>query len=176
MSIFIMLFLAIGLSMDAFSLALIYGTLNMPNKTNNLMSIMVGIFHFFMPCIGYKLGELILSIIGINPEILVGVIFIILAIEMMISIKKEEQVKVLTNLFSVILFAFTVSVDSFSIGIGLCGISSNIYLPSIIFALTSFIFTYIGVKLGKSLANKFGNIATLIGGIILLLLGLYYLL
>ena len=115
MSILIILLLAVGLSMDAFSLALIYGTLNMPSKTNNLMSIMVGIFHFFMPYIGYKVGKIILDIIGMNPEVLIGVIFMVLALEMILSIRKEEQLKVLNNLLSIMVFAFTVSIDSFSI-------------------------------------------------------------
>ena len=37
---------------------------------------------------------------------------------MIISIKEEENVKTLTNFLSVVFFAFTVSIDSFSIGIG----------------------------------------------------------
>ena len=41
MSIILILLTAIGLSMDAFSLALIYGTLNMRSKMNNIMSITV---------------------------------------------------------------------------------------------------------------------------------------
>ena len=88
MSIILILLTAIGLSMDAFSLALIYGTLNMRSKINNIMSITVGIFHFFMPILGYTIGQIILNIIRINPNILVGIIFIILAIEMLISLKK----------------------------------------------------------------------------------------
>ena len=119
MSLMMMFMLAIGLSMDAFSLALIYGTLNMSKSLNSKMSIMVSLFHFFMPILGYYLGRWILNIIGIDPEIIVGVIFIALAIEMLLSLKKEEQVKILTNIFSVMVFAFTVSIDSFSIGIGL---------------------------------------------------------
>ena len=78
MSIPVIFMLAVGLSMDAFSLALIYGTLNLRSKMHKLMSITVGVFHFFMPILGYQIGELILKLIKINPEILVGVIFIIL--------------------------------------------------------------------------------------------------
>ena len=92
MSLMMMFILAIGLSMDAFSLALIYGTLNMSKSLNSKMSIMVSLFHFFMPILGYYLGRWILNIIGIDPEIIVGVIFIALAIEMLLSLKKEEQV------------------------------------------------------------------------------------
>ena len=175
MSLIVTLILAVGLSMDAFSLSLIYGTLNLKSNMQRLMSIMVGIFHFFMPLLGYKIGELILKVIKINPDILVGIIFIFLGIEMLISLKKEEQVKLLTGIISVVFFAFTVSIDSFSVGIGLGVTNTNMILPSIIFSLTSAIFTYMGVILGKKLSDKFGSITTLIGSIILLILGISYL-
>lgn len=176
MSLIVIFILAVGLSMDAFSLSLIYGTLNLKTQIQKLMSITVGIFHFIMPLLGYQIGELILKVIKVNPDILVGLIFIILGLEMLISLKKEEQLKLLTGMFSVVFFAFTVSIDSFSIGIGF-GISNiNMLLPCIIFSITSAIFTYMGVLLGNKLANKFGNITTLIGSIILIVLGISYLL
>lgn len=176
MPIILIITLAIGLSMDAFSLALIYGTLNLDNKIEKIMGITVGVFHFFMPILGYYLGKIILSIIKINPDIIVGIIFILLGFEMVISIRKEEQAKVLTNLASVVLFALTVSIDSFSIGIAFGASSTNIILPCIIFSITSGLFTYIGLILGKKLSTTFGDITTLFGAIILIGLGIKYLL
>ena len=174
MSLIVIFILAVGLSMDAFSLSMIYGTLDLPKKMQKLMSIMVGIFHFFMPLLGYEIGELILKVIKINPDILVGIIFIILGIEMLLSLKKEEQIKILTGIVSVLFFAFTVSIDSFSIGVGFGVANVNILLPCLIFSITSAIFTYLGVILGKKLSNKFGSITTLIGAIILIVLGINY--
>lgn len=175
MSLTVILLIAIGLSMDAFSLAIIYGTLNLKKKMCKLMSIMVGIFHFFMPILGYILGKLVLNIIKINPEILTGMIFIILAIEMFLSLKKEEKLISLTSLPAVCIFALTVSLDSFSIGIGLCAVSTNIFLACLFFSIISGLFTYLGVNIGKKLSTKFGNVATLFGTIILFLLGISYL-
>ena len=175
MSIIITFILAVGLSMDAFSLSLIYGTLDLKNNMRKSMSIMVGIFHFFMPILGYKIGELILNLIKINPDILVGIIFIILGLEMLISLKKDEKLKILTGILSVILFSFTVSIDSFSTGIGLGVVEANIVLSSAIFSIISAIFTYLGMILGKKLSEKFGNIMTLLGSIILIALGISYL-
>lgn len=176
MSLIVIFILAVGLSMDAFSLSLIYGTLNLRPQMQKLMSIMVGIFHFFMPLIGYQIGELILKLIKIKPDILVGIIFIILGIEMLLSLKKDEKIKVLTGIISVIFFAFTVSIDSFSIGIGFGVANVKIILPCLIFSVTSALFTYMGVILGKKLSDQFGSITTLIGSIILLILGISYIL
>ena len=44
--------MAISLSMDAFSLALAYGTLGMSNKDKIILSLVVGIFHLIMPLLG----------------------------------------------------------------------------------------------------------------------------
>ena len=57
MSIPVIFMLAVGLSMDAFSLSLIYGTLELSKKRCRQMSIIVGIFHFIMPILGYQIGE-----------------------------------------------------------------------------------------------------------------------
>ena len=175
MSILIVLILAIGLSMDAFSLALIYGTLGLKKAIEKSTSIIVGIFHFFMPIIGFKVGTIVLKIIRINPDYIVGIIFIILGLEMLFSIKKEERVKILTNLFSIIIFAFTVSIDSFSTGIALGASNTNILIPCIIFSVVSGTFTFMGLTLGKKVSNTFGHISVVIGSLILIILGIKYL-
>ena len=175
MSLIIIIIIAIGLSMDACSLALIYGTLNVKPKTHKLMSIIVGMFHFFMPIIGYQIGEVLLKVIKIDPNILVGIIFIILGIEMFLSIKEQAKVKILTGVVSIILFALTVSIDSFSVGIGFGISETNIIISCILFSIISGLFTYLGISLGKKLSTIFGNIAIIIGSTILIILGITYL-
>ena len=95
---------------------------------------------------------------------------------MLLSIKKEEKIKILTGLISVLLFSFTVSIDSFSVGISFGVANTNILLACIIFSLMSAIFTYIGVILGKKISDKFGNVTTFVGAIVLIVLGVKYLL
>ena len=89
MSILVILIVAVSLSMDAFSLSLIYGTLNLDKKIEITTSIIVGLFHFFMPILGLLFGKIIIKIIPFDPNIIVGLIFIGLAIEMIISNFKE---------------------------------------------------------------------------------------
>ena len=160
--------------MDAFSLALAYGTNKISKNKIILLSLVVGLFHFFMPITGSIIG-LSLSKIIYKSDFIVGIIFIILAIEMFIS-KDEEKKGTITNIFSIIIFAFTVSIDSFTVGIGLYLTNKNIIIPSIIFFTTSLIFTLLGLILGKKLSKTFGKKAIYIGIIILLVLGIKYLL
>ena len=175
MSVAMSIIIGVSLSMDAFSLAMIYGTLNLEKKVIRQLSISVGIFHFFMPQIGFKIGKLILNVIKIKPDILVVIIFLFIALQMFFSLFKNEEVSALKGPLSLILFAFTVSIDSFSVGLGLSGLIENIHLQGLIFAIISFLFTYLGLNLGTKLATKFGNITTLIGSILLFIMSLEYL-
>ena len=167
--------IAIGLSMDAFSLAILYGTLNFSKRKTLYLSLSVGVFHFFMPLLGNLIGVFILSILPIDPNTLVGIIFFIISIQMMLSLFKNEEVVDLRGLIAILLFAFSVSVDSFSVGIGLSAVYNNKILAVIIFSTVSFLFTFTGISIGSKLTEKFGKISTLIGSIILLLLSFCYL-
>ena len=160
--------------MDAFSLSLAYGTNKISKNKIILLSLVVGLFHFFMPITGSLIGIPISNLVH-KANFIVGIIFIMLAIEMFIS-KDEENKITITNILSIIIFAFTVSIDSFTVGIGLSLTNKNIIIPSIIFSMTSFIFTLLGLILGKKLSKTFGKKAIYLGIIILLVLGIKYLL
>lgn len=166
--------IGIGLSMDAFSLSFSYGTLNINKKDRVILASLVGLFHFFMPLLGLFVGNIILKYIIIDLDILLAIIVSLIGIEMIISSIKKEDNTMLLSLLSFILFAFSVSIDSFSVGIGLKGINSNYLQVSIIFSLCSFIFTYVGLILGTKLNDLVGRYAKTIGGIILIGLGVYY--
>ena len=160
--------------MDAFSLALAYGINKISKNKIILLSLVVGLFHFFMPITGSIIGTPISNLIH-KADFIVGIIFIILAIEMFVS-KDEENKIIITNMCSVMLFAFTVSIDSFTVGIGLSLTNKDIIIPSTIFSITSFIFTLLGLILGKKLSKTFGKKAIYLGILILLVLGIKYLL
>lgn len=164
--------ISLSLSMDAFSLSLAYGT-NQINKKYQL-STMVGLFHFVMPLIGSLLGNIILNIIKIRPNIIVSIILSFIGLSMVF--KKEEKVSPVKTLLEQILFSVAVSLDSLSVGIGLKAITNNIFLSSIIFSVTAGCITYLGLLLGNKISNKIGFISQTIGGIFLILIGIIYLL
>ena len=174
MNIILIFIIAVSLSMDAFSLSLAYGTISLTKKEINLLSIIVGIYHFFMPILGMLIGSFVFNVLNINQNIIVLIIFTFRGINMIIeSFKKDEKVKKM-KLAEMILFGFAVSIDSFSVGIGINSISNNFIMCSVIFSITSFIFTYIGLILGNKLNQLIGKISTLIGGITLIILGIIY--
>lgn len=166
-------FMAIGLSMDAFTLALAYGTTSLDLKKRLLLSNIVGIFHFLMPKLGGIIGSQFLTGFITKANYIVGIVFIILALQMFFS-RNEEEKGSITSLFSMIIFAITVSIDSFSVGLVLSLTTKSLTIPGLIFSITSFIFTFLGVTLGNKLSEKYGARATYIGMIILFVLGLKY--
>ena len=174
MEILTIIIVAISLSMDAFSLSLAYGTLNITKKDIVSLSLIVGIYHFFMPQIGNIIGKIILNLLPIKPNIIVFIVLFIIGLQMILeTFKVDRNIKNL-KIKEMILFGFAVSLDSLSIGVGLKSIYHNVIVSSFIFMIMSFIFTYMGLHLGKKINDIVGKISTLLGGIILMLIGLLY--
>lgn len=171
----IIILIGISLSMDAFSLALAYGTLSLKNKNINTLSVIVGLYHYFMPLVGMFVGKKIISLLPISPAFLIFIVLFLIGLEMVIeSFKEEKEIKQL-NLFEMLMFGLAVSIDSFSLGLGLKTLYKNPYIAALVFSISSLLFTYLGLKLGTKINQKVGNISTIIGGIILIIIGIIYL-
>lgn len=169
------LLIGIALSMDTFSLSLGVGMFGVTNKKALQLASIVGLMHFVMPHLGMILGSKLIEIFEIKYDILLGFILIIIALQMIIDIIRHEEEKFNLSLLGCFFFAFGVSLDSFSLGLGLKAITSNIYLAMSVFALCSFLFTYAGVVVGKFANKLLGIYANIIGAIILFILGLCHL-
>lgn len=170
----LVILIGISLSMDAFSLSLAYGTLNIKNRNINLLTLIVGLYHFFMPLIGMFVGKKIVSLLPIESDTLVFIVLFLIGIEMIIeSFKEEKEIKNL-NILEMLLFGFAVSIDSFSLGFGLKSLYKLPYVSAFIFSISSMIFTYLGLKLGKKINQKIGSFSTILGGITLIVIGIIY--
>ncbi|MBR3198785.1 MAG: manganese efflux pump [Bacilli bacterium] len=173
MDFVLVVLMAVGLSMDAFSLSLAYGTLSINKKDKFLLSLITGTFHFFMPLLGMATGNIIFNFIKINSDILVFIILLFIGLEMIISSFKEKEIK-LMKFSEFFLFALAVSIDSFSVGITLTKSIAGVFFSPVIFSFVSFLFTYIGLFIGNKIARLLGKIAPIIGGIILIGVGITY--
>lgn len=174
MEFLLILTIAVSLSMDTFSLALAYGTNEIPKKSRYVLSMTVGLFHFFMPIIGLCLGSYILNLIKIDPGIIVGLILIFIGFQMTFEDNEAENDINKFKIIDYLLFAFAVSIDSFSVGLTLNTISQNYLFSFVSFAICSFIFTLLGLSIGNKVKKSLGKIATSTGGVILIIIGLTY--
>lgn len=167
--------IGLALSMDAFSLALGLGTLNLRKKIILALSLSVGIMHFIMPLIGYTIGIKLIEILPISPNDIVSVCLFIIAVFMIKDLFKNEIEEVNISIVGIFVFSLSVSIDSFTTGIGMKIITDKILLCPIIFSIISCIFTYIGLSIGKYAKNKIGTISLLLGISLLLITSIIYL-
>ena len=173
--IFSIILIGIALSMDTFWLSLGVGMFRISNKKALKLALIVGAMHFIMPFLGMIIGDKLIQILEIKYDILLGFILIIIALQMVVDIIRHEEEKFNLSTLGMFVFALGVSLDSFSLGLGLKAITSNIYLAMSIFAICSSLFTYLGVIVGKFASKLLGIYANIIGAIILFVLGLMHL-
>ena len=168
------LLIGISLSMDTFSLSLTLGTVS-ENKLIKILPLFVGIFHFFMPILGNFIGITLINLLNLASNIILGTVLIVLGINLAIHYFKDETAEINLNIIGIIIFALSVSIDSFSVGLGINDITNNYYIASIIFALCSAAFTYLGIIIGKYSSKLIGKYAIILGIFLLLILGIFHL-
>lgn len=176
MSTLISLFLiGLSLSMDTFSVCLSIGTFNISKKKMVFFPLLVGAMHFFMPLFGIILGRKITNFLDINTSFLLGIILIFIGIQMLLEIKKEDK-NINFSILNMFLIAISVSLDSFSTGLGLLAITSNCLLSGIIFSTCAASFTFLGLLIGKYSSSKLGIYSNIMGILLLFILGIIYIL
>ncbi len=167
--------IAVALSMDTFSLSLGIGTSKISKKRMFFFALLVGAMHFLMPLLGAFLGEKLVSFFTLKSNFLLGAILIYLAITMLIEIIHPDDKEQNMSIINMFLLAISVSIDSFSTGIGLTAITSNRLIAVMIFSSVSFCFTYTGLLIGKYANHLLGTYATVLGAILLIVIGLFHL-
>lgn len=173
MEIISLIIIGLSLSIDAFTLSLAYGLLNISRKKILVTSVSVGIFHFIMPLCGLTIGHILTSMIHVNSKYILITVLLIILLEMIKSFNEKNTEHEL-SIINILIFSSLVSFDSFSVGIGLEYITNKIFLGSIVFSLLSFTFTYLGFKLGKYLSQKADKYAKIIGIILLIITIIYF--
>lgn len=166
--------IGISLSMDTFSIALSIGSFNINKNKTLFLCTLVGIMHFIMPLLGASLGSKIIMFLNINVNFLLGIILLFISVEMIVDLIKPSENFFELNFFNMFLISLSVSLDSFSTGLGLSAITNNYILSGSIFSVCSFIFTFLGLLIGKYSGKKLGIYANVMGIILLLTLGLIH--
>lgn len=171
------LLIAIALAMDAFSVSLTKGfTLKKISKGQVLwFAIFFGGFQSIMPILGW-LGGIQLEWLITTFAPWVAFILLLLIGSNMIreSLSSEEDNYESPDKFSfkeLTLLAIATSIDAFAVGITYAVLKTNILIPVIMIGVVAFIFTIIGLYLGKKIGNYFGDKFEILGGAILILLG-----
>ncbi|MBO5840102.1 MAG: manganese efflux pump [Methanobrevibacter sp.] len=174
------LLIAIALAMDAFSVSLTKGfTLKNITKSQALwFGIFFGGFQALMPVLGW-LGGIQLEWLITTFAPWVAFILLLLIGSNMIRESFSNDEEDSSDKFSfkeLTLLAIATSIDAFAVGITYAVLKTDILIPIIMIGVTAFIFTIIGLYLGKKIGNYFGDKFEILGGVILILLGVKILL
>lgn len=107
-----------------------------------------------------------------------GILLVLLGSHMIYSAVWGEEVEPFdhSTFFGLIVFALSVSIDSFSVGISLGLFSSDVLLTVLTFGLMGGVMCVAGLFLGSKVSYGLGGYGEAIGGAILLAFGLKFLL
>ncbi|NDI36853.1 manganese efflux pump MntP family protein [Chengkuizengella sediminis] len=171
------LIMAIALGMDAFSLGVGIGMRGIRLLDIFKISIIVGSFHIMMPLMGMFTGKYVSTILGDVALIAGGTLLVLLGLHMLYSSIRGEKVQAFdhSTLWGLLIFSLSVSIDSFSVGISLGLFSSDIILTVLLFGIFGGTLSILGLLLGRSISLSLGEYGEAIGGIILLVFGIKFL-
>ena len=170
--------IAVGLSMDAFAVAVCKG-LNMWRVTFKnalIIGLYFGIFQALMPLAGYFLGGTFSKYIERYDHWIAFLLLLFIGGKMIWDTlheggKEQDFTDSSLDLKELLLMAIATSIDALAMGITFAFLSVKIGKASAIIGCTTFIISAIGVFIGNRFGARYKNKASLTGGIILILIG-----
>lgn len=179
---FLELFLiAVGVSMDAFSVSVCKGltTKRFSLKMALTCGLWFGAFQALMPVVGYFLGsQFAYYVESVDHWIAFGLLFLIGAnmIREAVAGKEDSKQTNALDFKTMLLLAVATSIDALAVGVSFACIQVKLWSSVVVIGLTTFVFSVLGVKIGNVFGSKYEKSAGIIGGIILILIGLKILL
>lgn len=181
MGILEMFILAVGLSMDAFTVSVCKGLCmkKATLKSQAICGAWFGGFQGLMPLIGFFLGTLFAeSIQAFDHWVAFGLLALIGA-NMLKEAFSQETVdscdidgEADLSFKSMFVMAVATSIDALAVGISLAMAGNvNIWIAVALIGVITFILSGVGVKVGHMFGSRFEKKAQFCGGIILILLG-----
>lgn len=168
------LLIAIALAMDSFTVSIAGGS-NLKNVKFShalLVGAYFGFFQFFMTYLGWQGGVLFSDLINSFDHWIAFFLLFFIGGNMIWASFKDDNEKVFSlNHKILLILAIATSIDAMGIGLSYALLNKNILIVSIIIGITAFLFSYIGIYLGKMLKEILQNKAEFAGGLILIGIG-----
>jgi putative Mn2+ efflux pump MntP len=175
MELLSIILIALGLSMDAFAVAIGKG-LNMKTvdiKWSTIIALFFGVFQGFMPVLGWLLGGQFEKYINGYDHWIALVLLVIIGGKMIYdSRNKDCELNDTKSIKELFILSIATSIDALAIGITFALIKIDIVLSSLIIGIITFTISFFGVLIGNKFGCKYKNSAELFGGIILFVIGI----
>ena len=161
--------MAFALGMDAFSISLGMGMYRLRFKQMLNIGLVVGIFHILMPLLGMIAGRFLSEKFDAVASYIGGGLLLILGVQMIWSSLRKESESLITPVgFGLLLFALSVSLDSFSVGLTLGIYGARTLLVLICFGAGAMLLSWLGLIIGRRVQGLLGQYSEVLGGAILL--------
>ncbi|MFC1746457.1 manganese efflux pump MntP family protein [Candidatus Riflebacteria bacterium] len=170
MDFLLVLGIAFALGCDAFSVGLAIGTKNPDLKARFRLWFHFGLFQFFMPIIGWYLGQTLVQYIQKYDHWIAFFLMFFIASNMLKESFEEEKEKDKsepTRGWSLVMLSLATSMDALGVGFGMGITDQALIMPAICIGIVAGIMTYVGIKLGQILSIRFGKQVERCGAIIL---------
>lgn len=171
-----LLLIAVGLSMDAFAVSICKG-LGMKRvnlKVAVVLALFFGGFQALMPLIGWALGSQFLGIIGPIDHWVAFVLLAVIGGKMLWEAfhdgddgKPADRI----DLGEFFILAVATSIDALAVGISFAALSVDIVPSVVLIGVTTFAFTIAGVFVGNFFGSRYEKPASIVGGVVLILIG-----
>lgn len=174
MGIVELLFLAVGLAMDAFAVSVCKGLSAKEYRLRHSLTAgaYFGGFQALMPLLGWLLGSQFESVIkSVDHWIAFGLLGLIGANMVREAFGKAEEVNASFSPKAMLPLAVATSIDALAVGVTFAFLDVNIWLAVALIGGVTFAISAAGVKVGNVFGARFQSKAELAGGIILILLG-----
>lgn len=177
MSIVELFVIAVGLSMDAFAVAVCKGlsVTKLENKHMLITGLWFGGFQGLMPLVGYLLGSTFEKYITPVDHWVAFVLLGIIGINMIKEgLSKEEECceDASFSVKTMFVMAVATSIDALAVGITFALLPDvNICAAVLFIGIITFLLSCVGIKIGNIFGVKFKSKADISGGVILVLMG-----
>ena len=159
MGIIELLLIAVGLSADAFAVAVTNGMCKKNVKLGWTFAIAItfGVFQGLMPTIGYALGSTFTQFISKYDHIIALILLGFIGGKMLIEGIKKKDEDVCCGLAKLTLSALLVqglatSIDALAVGVSFAAMSVNIISAALFICSITLVLSFIGVIIGKKFA------------------------
>lgn len=168
--------IAIGLGMDAFSVAIGVGANTRAISLGPVfrLSFFFGLFQVLMPIAGWSAGVSVANYIAVYDHwIAFGLLALVGGKMIMESFNEEAKDHTVdpTKGLTLIILSVATSIDALAVGLSFAFLKISIFYPSIIIGIVAFLMTAIGMFFGEKLGKIVGKRVEILGGLILIGIG-----
>jgi putative Mn2+ efflux pump MntP len=169
-----LLLLAVGLSMDAFAIAMCKGLSVKELETKHLLlaGLWFGGAQALMPLLGFLLGTGFRETVESIDHWIAFTLLVLIGINMIReSGNGIEDLNASFAAKTMLPLAIASSIDALAVGVGLSFLDVDIVPVMILIGITTFLLSALGVKIGNRFGARYKSKAELAGGVILIVMG-----